>query len=259
MDEMRSSILKQFNKAGSAYDLAESEKFEVLGRLETWAKELNCTLGEEDWHKRGFYFFSKYVSDLHDVKCPLHPDHLFTMGYFRSSYNSGGINHILSDLGTGGLHYIFQPKGDEYEFLPNWGEVTARAKDVLATVERFVKEDKAIGLEFVAWPGHAKDKAPKDAAAARELFLAELKRESPGIESYSNGLGGFFIKESAKVRAWMPGTDDWLGVQRPGVWMVLEQDMTWYIQALEILIEAASHYALETIPGKKEFYVTWSC
>lgn len=259
MDELREATLKQFNKTGSAHDLTAEERFEVKNRLDAWALETNCVHGTEDWHQRGMYYFSKYISDLRDVKCPLFPEHLWSMGYYRSSYNSGGINRVLSDLGVGDLHYIFQPPGDEYEFLPAWGDVFGRTKEVLSAVERIDKEGKNVAFEFVAWPGHAKDKAPKDANSARELFLAELQKGSIGDSCYSNGFGDFFLSHSAKVRAWMPGTDNWLGVQRPGVWIVLEQDLTWYIQALKILAEAAAHYALETVEGKKEFYVTWSC
>ena len=61
------------------------------------------------------------------------PEHLFKVGYFRSSYNPAGINSLLRQLLGVDMDDIFNP-GDEYCFQPNWAEVKAALE---LTLEEF--------------------------------------------------------------------------------------------------------------------------
>ena len=69
-----------------------------------------------------------------------HPEHMFKIGYFRSSYNGGGINSVLDSLGFGGLYWIFDNK-DQYEFAPDWEKSLKRVREVLDKFREFTDSD----------------------------------------------------------------------------------------------------------------------
>lgn len=265
---------KRFKK--SYNDWTEEDKTEF--------KVLKAKLVEK--YRTDEYGSHKSREDLGDTKSKKYPDHMFTLGYFRSSYNSGGINNILRETIGKDLYYIFNRENcEEYEFLPNWKEVRDRAHEVLEEYKNFLNENGSVGVESVAAVslldaapggrkigqkliGNGKDEEaapllPREGAEALALYLAEKKRfdsrpknENPNFDftAYSNRVGNFFFGEPVKVKAFIPGLDV-LG--RPAVYYVSEDpETTWYINALEIVVEATENILAQENP--EEFYVKWS-
>lgn len=62
---------------------------------------------------------------------------MFKIGYFRSSYNSGGINRVLANMGLPTLDEIMGAN-DNYVFQPNW-------KKALENVESVIEQLKTNG------------------------------------------------------------------------------------------------------------------
>ena len=75
---------------------------------------------------------NSYGSGGEKIELPskVHPkEGLFQIGYFRSSYSSGGIDSVLRETVGMDLYDIFDPK-DEYCFRPDWRASLSRANDV---------------------------------------------------------------------------------------------------------------------------------
>jgi len=58
-----------------------------------------------------------------------YPEHMFKIGYMRSSYNSGGFNHVVEELVGHDLYWLFGVDGvDEYRVMPNWNTASTRCQ-----------------------------------------------------------------------------------------------------------------------------------
>lgn len=69
-------------------------------------------------------------------KHPDYPDHYFEIGYFRSSYNGGGMETVLKNLGIEGLDWIFDRGVDlSYIFKPDWNLALERVKIIKKKLE----------------------------------------------------------------------------------------------------------------------------
>lgn len=184
----------------------------------------------------------------------LHPDHYFKIGYFRSSYNSGGINSILRDLGIPDLYDIFEHDNDEYEFNPNW-------KEALKTVQESInllKKDKGYRVESISANLFSPDDVPTSAAAALNIFNEQLKEKSKKKEfqCYSNKNGEFYLDNAGlKVHGLIPGKDMF---QRPCTFIIYKpKDANkYYLEALEIVKETIEYVLAHDNP--QDFYLCWS-
>ncbi len=62
-----------------------------------------------------------------------YPAHRFSVGYFFSAYNDGGIEQVLKRARLHGLHWIFNVS-NEYEVTPDWDVALARVNE---TIEKY--------------------------------------------------------------------------------------------------------------------------
>src|SRR6185295_11284101 len=104
-----------------------------------------------------------------EIDSALYPDHMFKIGYLRSSYNDEGINRVLRNAGLHDLSEIFQP-GERYAFRPDWDEALARAKYVLDRwqLRQESEESKFFVFEIAPNPFGGAAKPPSD---EREALL----------------------------------------------------------------------------------------
>ena len=180
-----------------------------------------------------------------------YPDHYFKIGYFRSSYNSSGIQRILRDMGLPDLDWVFDHNKAEYEFTPNWQQSLARIDELIA---KFA-EKGAYRVE--AYSGNM-FKAPEihSEAEALEVFLNEISKDNRTFDSnYSNANGTFFTHEPLKVLALIPGTQT-IFKQRECMYVITESSNEWYTQALEI-VKATIEFVLSK-EDKELYYFHWS-
>ena len=179
-----------------------------------------------------------------------YPEHMFKIGYFRSSYNSGGINAVTRDLVGMDLHDIFAPNG-EYILTPDW----VAAREIAVAFHRKLSNAPKLRCETIsANPfGPAAKMTASQAISATET---ERSRPSPfGEDGYSNGVGHFYGKGLSIVAA-IPGVDSFIGRNRDVVHLVYEDSLEWYLQAAEIVIETID-YVL-TRPDIASYRLHWS-
>lgn len=68
----------------------------------------------------------------------LYPEHLFKIGYFRSSYNGSGINLILLLRGFMCLYQLFDYSGD-HVFQPNWRKAKENTVKTIADLRHHIE------------------------------------------------------------------------------------------------------------------------
>lgn len=202
-----------------------------------------------------------------------YPEHYFKVGYFRSSYNSGGINTVLRNSVGKDLYDIFgRERDDEYNFRPDWRAARANAIEVLEAYRTAnSRTNGAVRVEALSFDNlfGIHDGAATDEQAALELYAKQCEREQnrthPREEKcnwYSNRAGDFYFGEPMKVKAIIRGTRRAIfrGDVLPAFYVILEAqsdgEKDWYEQALEIVIETCE-WALDQSDNDK-LYLAWS-
>lgn len=134
-----------------------------------------------------------------EIDSRLYSDHMFKVGYFRSSYNEGGFNRVMPPICGTSLNDLFP--SNEYEFRPDWADSRRRA---IAALER-AREWLAInGAYQVATFSNNMFTLPAELPASIEaalaIFTEEAKRhkDAPSdFESYSRNGGGDVLPKAA--------------------------------------------------------------
>ena len=223
-------------------DLIKTAKAGIREKLDEKAKDLG--LGE--W---GEDITNRTRIEMNSV---LHPEHYFKIGYFRSSYNAGGINTVLRDLKIPDLYDIFEHDSEDYEFCPDW----KHALNVVEGSIRLLKKDKGYRVESVAANMFSPDDVPLTPAAALDIFNQQLKEKSKNHPCYSNRNGEFYLDNAGlKVHGMIPGKDMF---QRPCTFIIYKpKDANkFYLQALEIVKETIEYVLAQKNP--QEYYLSWS-
>ncbi len=141
----------------AAYEAAAAEALKSMG-VATF-EELNA-------HQYGDYYgtkerllrergFDKYgeppgVTEKVERDSALYPKHYFKVGYFRSSYNDGGINRVLSRFGCDRLDAIFPAEGEVYRRVVDWKASRDRAVATLAALRAALAEQGPYDCHRVA-------------------------------------------------------------------------------------------------------------
>lgn len=204
----------------------------------------------------------EYGSDKTDSSCIELPsakysDHYFKIGYFRSSYNGGGINNVMRNLGLPDLYEIFsRDKEDEYIFQPNWALAVTKATDAIADLKKVpnLRCFKVGWNEFKGSPQGAKITSEAEALA---IFMERSKTFRDDDDGFSNSDGEFFPK-GLKVFGLISGADKRFFVEEklPCTYVIMEGENEWYIQALEIVVETIQW--VRSQPDKEKYYLHWS-
>ena len=194
------------------------------------------------------------------------PEHLFRIGYFRSSYNEGGIERVMSNLGLPGLAQIFG-EPEEYEFKPDWEACLARAQDAIngykAHLESPAGKFRIVSVSPMWDCGASSEKE------ALDMFVGEMEKNRPeGWDCFSNRdghfwMGGMTVRAVVTKKFDPPAANDPIGrlVNRPGVFLVCDRQqepgkLDWYLAALMIVKETIE-YVLSR-PDRSDYYLTWS-
>lgn len=194
-----------------------------------------------------------------------YPDHYFKVGYFRSSYNDGGINNVLRRYGLPDLNHVMGA-GEEYEFTPDWLASRARAVELLAQLRAAPHADIDI-LKVGPNPFSDPGKLPKNTADVRRVVMevldAHKDRESSDDGGFGNGHGEWWLGKPLKVLGLVPGFQDSFtktlyGHAMPCTYVVYRKDdgNEWYERALEIVIETCDFVLAK--PDPANYYMHWS-
>jgi hypothetical protein len=230
-----------WEKAGDYASLSESQKAELNEKEENFAKELGLDKWGSDVTKK-----HQIEEDHKD-----YPDHYFKIGYFRSSYNDGGIERILSNLGCPTMHDIFQQNGEEYRFKPDWNESLIRCEDAIKIFKGKGEYRVSKVMENLF-----SDSEVSSEKEALEIFLEEMaKKRSNDMMSFSNSKGEFHLDKPLEVVAMMSGTTELLG-RRKCTYIVTKGDNEWYLQALEIVRDTIKYVLAQD--NINQYYLHWS-
>jgi len=194
-----------------------------------------------------------------DLPSAIHPDHMFRIGYMRSSYNEGGINNVLRNAVGRCLYDVFP--GDEYERRVDWAKSLELAKGLRSDFAAWVAlNDGLQALEFD--PSRFAANGPASQNEALTLVRAELARERHAdFRSFSNGIGDWFVGESRpEVVALLRGTHEWLRRTAPCVYVVYKTGKAnayeWYAKALDVVVETCEWVLAQ--PDPAAFLLHWS-
>jgi len=185
----------------------------------------------------------------------LYPDHLFKVGYFRSSYNNAGINSVLRNLIGWDLSKIFGDIDDEYEIRPDWKMVKVNARTAINDLAAKIAEIGSVRvLESSANIFGSPDTLPKTSAEALAIFQKEVGGNKDRSGCYGNRDGEFYFDAPLKVIAVIPGVSKILST-RLCTYLIYEADLSWYSHALEIVEETADWVLAQ--PDQDKYLVHW--
>jgi len=191
-------------------------------------------------------------ADKRSIEIPstLHTEHLFKIGYLRSSYNPAGLNSVLRERIGKDLYTIFGLTFGEtnYWIRPSWRDALKNTADALSEYQSFTQEHGALEVVTQSW---GLDSAEvNEGGDALKGYLDEAKKHSQqkkhpmSTGCYSSSKGTFYLSDEKEhqgvFRAAIPGFNI---LNRPCMYIVLEhavdndEGRDWYIEALEIVRE----------------------
>lgn len=178
---------------------------------------------------------------------PDHAGHMFKVGYFRSSYNEGGINSVLAQYGVPDLYAIFEPN-DRCKFAPDWAAARERCAGALAALADTDTRYSAMAISSTPLA----DGGVESAEQALDAFRKEMENQPPFDGGWWSKNGNFWPK-GVKIFALIPGKR-----LRPCVWAIVENEggLAWYRQALEIVAETIDFVLAQ--PDPQNYRLVWS-
>lgn len=197
-----------------------------------------------------------------EIDSERYPEHYFKLGYFRSSYNSGGINQVMDRLGLPGLYEVlgYDKSTDDYRFTPDWEASMRRATEAAAAIRNAKGGDIDI-MEVGPNPFMSPSESPKTEQEARAIVLEQLERNATG-DGYSNGRGHFY-PNGISVIALIPGTNDsftkqMFGHPMPCTYVAYRKEggNEWYAKAMEIVADTCAWVLKQEDPSA--YLLHWS-
>lgn len=248
--QKRESAYRDFEKkiweeAGEYETLSQEKKDEIRRKTEEFALSLNldkwgsCEEGVEKIENNS----AKY------------PEHMFKIGYFRSSYNEGGINSILRNFGLPDLQAIFEVDSEEHFVQPDW-------KKCIERVEGVIKDLQGKGnfrIHPVFPEKLSSENLQNSPSEALDIFINQKNDDEREKKyNYTSKEGEFFFEKPMNVVALIPGKSRYIFQSNPCVFVVTEEEDAnkWYIESLEIIKETMEYVlAQENI---SQYYLRWS-
>jgi hypothetical protein len=201
--------------------------------------------------RTGTHDDGSFVGDSIEQRSTIAPDHLFKIGYFRSSYNDAGINSTLRRWDIPDLYAIFEP-GERYEFVPDWKAARDRCDKSIALLVEFLSSFMG-KYDCMAVSGF-------DAVPSEETALAIFAKQSAAAGrgewggGFSNREGVFYL-QGIKAFAFIDGSRfnqrcTYVIYERP------PEDGQHYLTSLRIVRETIDYVLAE--PEPTQFYLSWS-
>jgi hypothetical protein len=196
-----------------------------------------------------------------EIPSEKYPEHYWKIGYFRSSYNSSGINHILDDR-IGESLYSICGAGDDYIVTPDWQTMKENGRKARERFLEWIEQGSYGIMDFNAVPIR-EDAIISSAEEAMKLFRERIGRDRAhkGLSGgYSDAWGDWFLEgevtNAIPVRAFIKGFDV---LRRPCIYAVYEvpkENWTSYVQSLEILEETCDYVLSQ--PDPENYVLHWS-
>lgn len=257
--------------AGKKYEeITDADKDTVSNlaheKQRTRAKELDVTY--TTWGDTKYNEWINPHDEEFEETSKVHPEHaLFKLGYFRSSYNPSGINHILEDRIGISLYDIFDYSNDEEvdPFIPDWAEVKRKAIKARKDLKKAYDSTGSVAIsEFTynEFSGSPSDYDVKSEADALKIYQDTLEAHKDDEEpsSFSNGKGSFFFDSPMQVKAIITGVRKRFFVDEslPSQFVIYEQSddtANFYLEALDIIAETAD---VALVDKNNIYFLSWS-
>lgn len=188
------------------------------------------------------------------IDSKLYPTHMFKIGYFRSSYNDSGYDHVMELNGLRRLKDLFVFDNNDYYATVDWEASLEKINDAIEAQEEFAKSDEAKYTAMYVHCGGLSANLQPNTNAALRLFYEEQRKER-AFNAYESK-DGFFTIKPVPVCAVIP-TAGILG--SAGVTLIYESDQEvfkWYLQATEIVKETVEYVLSQPYPNL--YYFIWS-
>jgi hypothetical protein len=225
----------------------------------------------------------KYGEDLTkksiETTSALHPDHYFKVGYWRSSHNGSGFDHVVGDQCGWRLENIaFGPEGfvesEGYDRVLDWSAALERSGQAKAAYSAVIAEEAVSCSEHT--PFYMPDrKFPRSQKEAIEIYRQTVSEQKdrkpfPGEEDskanwFSNGSGDYYLGEPAKLVALLPGEGFMMnpqgGFKGPTMYAIFQTDKEgsqWYLDAIEIIEETIQYVLDQPEEERSKYRMYWS-
>lgn len=234
-----------WEKAGGYNDLSDAQRETVREAV----KAYNEQNGLDE------YGSSNDITHIEEDS-KLYPEHMFKIGYLRSSYNSAGINSVLERAGCMTLYDIFEPKDGEYYVDINWAEAQLRAHDAIEQYREHLSGDMA-GYDVIRVTDFGSNGCKTDAEALIEFQkqLNSHKDKPAGFRSYGCREGDFYL-DGITVCGIIPnrgfGGGTFLITKEAA--KPIEED--YYLQALIVTKEMIDYVLAQKDP--ENYFLGWS-
>lgn len=193
----------------------------------------------------------------------LYPEHMFKVGYLRSSYNSGGINSVMERAGCPTLYDIFEPGRDDFYVTPDWEASLVRVEQAItayrATLQDPLGSFDVMEVRDPIFGGVATPKEALDLFKEQVKTYLDRKEKDPNAwSSYSNREGEFFL-EGRKVYGFIPNSGWGKGFHViVGKKVTEKPEDDWYLQALLITKETIAYVLSQPVDEQKQYFFGWS-
>lgn len=257
----------------------DAELDKLYGDWNELTKSRTATQVEEDEfnRKRAEAKLKYEIDGFHHVsnkeiyfKSKTDPEHLFKIGYLRSSYNNAGINSVARVFGLPDLYDIFDVDSEEYRVEPDWDMVYTNLNDAIEKWQAHA--DGPAGKYYIDQfrPTFAEDRGVKSDQDAMERFNQQYLKDKEKIDADDWKSSGWMSREGnfypkpLKVAGVIAGIWDskqpisfW---NTPSTYLIIEREdsetMQWYVTAL-LIVKEMVEYVLEQ-PDKEQYYLSWS-
>lgn len=243
---------------GKSYDDMSGEEREVARRR---GKEINKENGCDDDGRH------LSIENVEAVESKIDPEHMFKVGYFRSSYNGSGFERVMKRIGLPTLHDIFDNDQGE-DVCPDWDVALVNVNRAIVGYKAHL--DSPMGKFSVSEIRPIWDQGVANEQEALAAFAAQLATErGPDWDCYCNGIGEFMIS-GLKVHAIITKKYEQTKsanpilhiLNTPSVFMIYEKaplpagKEDWYLTALRIVRETIDFVLAQ--PDPKSYYLAWS-
>ncbi len=240
-------------KIDNVFDLCKEDQ----AKLESICAKEASNLHLNSWGR------SEKIVEI-DKPSKKYPSHLFSIGKIRSSYNIGGINSVLEELGLEDLFWVFNftEEDQQKEYVsPNWNQSLVNIKQLIENYTKAMATDLGKYTSFeipVDFLFNGDLPCSRQTALNKFIESISTKERLPGFNSYSNRDGDFFL-EGEKVYSFLKGIN-LLGNR--SMYIVTDRNHydpktkgDWYLQALEIVQETIEFVLAQS--NTSAYYLAW--
>jgi len=220
---------------------------------ETMGLDVYLGYGKDGEHNRDSY---KY------------PTHYFKIGYFRSAYNSWGLNSVLRRTIEKDLYYIFEPPDKKYEFKPKWLDCRMRCINVIEEFNEFINKLKNVAVMTISGRLYTEEGMPKNEKEATDMYTKLRDNDKDrSFRSFINRDGHFYL-DGIRCFAFIPGKDTF---EKDCTYVIYEPELTEgeknelnpniykdYVRCLEIVLETIDYVLEQPASEIKKYKLRWS-